>query len=326
MKTRNPGTLLIVLLVAGSLLAIALLVMTPHNISNLVSRPDPARDYGEAVSRAESLREKAAKDMNLQCRLRLMTHGGKTDRAVILVHGYTSCPQQFHELGKRLHVSGSNVLIAPLPHHGLLDRMTQEHSLLRAEELAEYADRVVDIGRGLGEEIVMMGISAGGVTTAWAAQKRDDIDLAVIISPAFGFKKVPTPLTAAVMNIFSILPDTFTWWDPELQAKTPSSYAYPRYSRRALTQILRLGFAVQEDMKRTSPEAKKIVVVFNPNDNEINNELTRKIVKRWQSHNADITTYEFDASLELGHDLIDPNQPNQKIEVVYPKLIELVGS
>ena len=325
MKTWNPGTLLIVLLVAGLLLAIALLVMTPHNISNLVSRPDPARDYGEAVSRAESLREKAAKDMNPQCRLQLMTHGGKTDRAVILVHGYTSCPQQFHELGKRLYVSGSNVLIAPLPHHGLLDRMTQEHSLLRAEELAEYADRVVDIGRELGEEIVMMGISAGGVTTAWAAQQRDDIDLAVIISPAFGFKKVPTPLTAAVMNIFSVLPDTFTWWDPERKAEAPLSYTYPRYSRRALTQILRLGFAVQEDMKRTSPEAKKIVVVFNPNDNEINNELTRKIVKRWQSHNADIATYEFDASLELGHDIIDPNQPNQKIEVVYPKLIELIN-
>lgn len=183
----------------------------------------------------------------------------------------------------------------------------------------------MDIARGLGEEVIMMGISAGGVVTAWAAQQRADVDMAVIISPAFGFKKVPTFLTAAVMNIFSVLPDTFTWWNPDLQVDTQPSYAYPRYSRHALVQILRLGFAMQQDITRNQPAAKKIVVVFNPNDNQINNALTHEIVKRWESQKATVTTYEFDASLKLGHDLIDPNQPNQKIDIVYPKLVELVN-
>jgi len=44
---------------------------------------------------------------------------------------------------------------------------------------------VVDIAQRLGEQVVMLGISAGGVATAWAAQNRSDIDLAVIISPVF---------------------------------------------------------------------------------------------------------------------------------------------
>ena len=325
-ERRNIGTMWIIIPIAVLLLAIVvLLVLIPHNISKLVSQPDPIRDYKEAISCADSLREKEAQDMNPLCRLQLMTRNRKVDRAVILVHGYTSCPQQFHELGKRLHASGDNVLIMPLPRHGLSNRMTEEHSLLRAEELTAYADTVVDIARGLGEEVIMMGISAGGVVTAWAAQQRADVDLAVIISPAFGFKKVPTFLTAAVMNIFSVLPDTFTWWNPDLQVDTQPSYAYPRYSRHALVQILRLGFAMQQDIKRNPPAVKKIVVVFNPNDNQINNELTREIVKRWQSHNANIITYEFDASLKLGHDIIDPNLPDQKVDSVYPKLIELAG-
>ena len=319
------GRISMIVLIAGIVLAAVVFILMPHAISNLVSHPDPVQDYEEAVRRAGSFREDEQQDMNPLCRLQLMTHGRKADRAVILVHGYTTCPQQFHELGKRFHASGDNVLIAPMPHHGLSDRMTGEHSLLRAEELAVYADTVVDIAQGLGEEVIMMGISAGGVTTAWAAQQRKDIDVAVIISPAFGFREIPTPLTAAVMNIFSVLPDKFTWWNPDLEADAPPSYAYPRYSRRALAQILRLGFAVQKDITRGSAGAKKIVVVFNANDNQINNKLTRDIVKRWQSHNANITTYEFDASLKLGHDIIDPNQPNQKIDIVYPNLVELVN-
>ncbi len=315
----------IIVLVTGILLVAVVFILMPHGISNLASHPDPVQDYEESVQRVDMFREHEPQDMNPLCRLQLMTHGRKTGRAVILVHGYTTCPQQFHELGKRLYDYGCNVLIAPLPHHGLADRMTEEHSLLKAEELAAYADTVVDIAQGLGEEVVMMGISAGGVTTAWAAQQRDDIDVAVIISPAFGFKQIPTPLTAAVMNIFTVLPDSFTWWDPILQADVPPSYAYPRYSKRALAQILRLGFAVQKDIGRNPPAAKKIVVVFNPNDNEINNELTRNIVQRWQSHSANVTTYDFDASLKLGHDLIDPSHLDQKIEIVYPKLVELIN-
>ncbi len=321
----NIRQMWIIVFVTGMLLAVVVFILMPRSISNLSSRPNPEQRYEDAVRRVDMFRGQEPQAMNPFCRLQLMTHDRKTDRAVILVHGYTSCPQQFHELGERLHASGCNVLIAPLPHHGLADRMTEKHSLLRAEELAVYADTVVDIAQGLGKEVVMMGISAGGVTTAWAAQQRDDIDVAVIISPAFGFREIPTPLTAAVMNIFSVLPDKFTWWNPVHKAEAPPFYAYPRYSRRALAQILRLGFAVQRDIGRNPPAAKKVVMVFNANDDQINNELTQDIVERWQSHNIDLITYEFDASLKLSHDLIDPSHPGQRIDIVYPKLVELIG-
>jgi hypothetical protein len=46
-------------------------------------------------------------------------------------------------------------------------------------------------------------------------------------------------------------------------------------------------------------------------------------VKLWQSRGASVNTYEFDASLKLDHDLIDPTQPHQQIDIVYPRLIEL---
>jgi alpha-beta hydrolase superfamily lysophospholipase len=252
-----------------------------------------------------------------------MTHTKKADRAIILVHGYTNCPQQFRALGQRFYDIGYNVLIAPLPHHGLADRLTEAHGQLTAEELAAYADKTVDIAQGLGEQVTMMGISAGGVTTAWAAQYRPDIDLAVIISPAFGFKQIPTPLTAAAMNLYTFLPNSFTWWDPVRQLQGSPEHQYPRYSTRALVQTLRLGFAIQAQAQREKPAAQKIVVVFNANDDSVNNVLTMDVVKNWQAHAANLTTYEFEASLKLGHDIIDPAQPYQQIDIVYPCLIEL---
>jgi hypothetical protein len=65
-------------------------------------------------------------------------------------------------------------------------------------------------------------------------------------------------------------------------------------------------------------------VVLNANDNAVNNPATLGVVRTWQKHGADVTTYEFKADLGLGHDIIDPGQPGQPIDIVYPRLIDLI--
>ena len=315
----------IFLLSTGLVILMAYIILTPWNIAPLSSHPRPAQNYTEALRLTEILRSEEPQGMNPLCKAQLMTHGKKAYRAIILVHGYTSDPQEFRELGQRFYDLGYNVLIAPLPHHGLADRMSVEHSKLMAEELAAYADRTVDIAQGLGEQVVMMGISAGGVTTAWAAQNRNDIDLAVIISPAFGFNKVPTPLTAAAMNVYTLLPDALEWWDPVLKENVLPTHDNPRYSRHALVQILRLAFVVQREAQLKPPTARKMIVVFNANDDMINNEMTMQMVNIWKEHQANLTTSEFESGLKLPHDLIDPAQPAQRIDIAYPRLMELIN-
>jgi esterase/lipase len=315
----------VVLFATGLILTIVVIVMIPRNISKLASHPHPVKSYSEALQRVEILRKRDIRQLNPLWQLELMSYGKKVDRAIILVHGYTSCPQQFYELGKRFYDLGYNVLIAPLPHHGFLDRMTESHGQLTAEELTAYADETVDIAQGLGEQVTMMGISAGGTTTAWAAQNRRDLDMALIISPFFGFRKIPTLFTGAVMNIFGFLRDKFVWWNPVLKDKEPPNYAYPQYSQHALVQILRLGFSVQAQARRSKPAAGKIAVVFNANDTMINNDLATDIIEYWGSHNANLTTYEFGRELLLQHDIIDSSQSAAKVDIVYTRLIKLVN-
>ena len=329
MRVNNKGNgkrkWRLLMLIPVVLLVIVLIILLPWNYFNLTAQPHPVQNYAEAVQRIDSLMASEGSGMNPLCQVQFMTHRAKTARAIILVHGYTNCPQQFHDLGQKFFDLGYNVLIAPLPHHGLADRMTEALSSLTAEEMIAYADETVDIAQGLGDKVTMMGLSAGGVTTAWAAQNRSDIDLAVVISPAFGFKQIPMPLTAAVMNVYGVLPDAFVWWDTVKQANLQPDYAYPRYSRHGLVQTLRLGFATQASIQSKPPAAKKLVIVFNANDTSVNNELTAQIVKNWQAQGANLSTYEFPASLKLGHDLIDPHDDNQNIAVVYPKLVDLAN-
>ena len=316
----------ILLFLFGILLALAGVLLIPWNLPKLASHPHPAGSYAEALRRIDALRDNEnAAAMKPCCRLQFMTHGRKTARTIILVHGYTNCPQQFHELGRRFFERGDNVLIAPLPYHGLADRMSTDQAKLTAEEMAAYTEEVVDIADGLGERVVMMGLSAGGVMTAWAAQHRHDLDCAVIIAPTLGFKPVPAPLTAPLMNVILTLPDGWSWWNDELKEKVPPPYGYPRCSKHALAEILRLGIVVEEAARQRPPAAGKIVTVFNPNDEAINDERTLQLVDLWKKHRANIASYTFAASLKIGHDIIDPNQPDQKIDIVYPKLIELCG-
>jgi carboxylesterase len=317
-----------VLLIVGIVSFIVFILFTPWNIAYLTSHPHPVQSYAEALQRIKALRIQEVPDMNPVCRLQFMTHDRQVKRVIVLVHGYTNCPQQFHEFGQRFYNLGYNVLLAPLPHQGLADRMTEEQAQLKAEELITYTDEMVDIAHGLGKQVVLVGFSGSGVTTAWAAQYRRDIDLAVIISPIFGFQQIPTPLTVPAANLYLALPNSFRWWDPSCQDSCQEdsgpTYAYPRYSTRALAEIVRLGSAVQVTAQRESPAAHSILVVTNANDPYVNNALTDAFVKVWREHNAHVTTYEFEAALRLGHDLIDPTQPDERIDIVYPRLIDLI--
>lgn len=313
-----------VLLTIILILSLILALFIPWRAWTLSSHPHPVKSYEEAARQIEILRSDRQSQMNPDCLLQFLTHGHKVQQAIILVHGYTSCPAQFGALGQQFFHLGYNVLIAPLPHHGLANRLSDEQGQLTANEIAVYADEMVDLAHGLGEKVSMAGISAGGVTTAWAAQNRSDLDTAMIISPAFGYQQIPTWLTAPVMNIILILPDTFEWWNPKVKGNLGPSHAYPRYSKHALAEFLKLGFAVQVKSWARPPAAHRIIVVTNANDTSVNNELTAEIVDHWQRSGTYIETYEFPLSLGLQHDLIDPQQPNQPIDATYTQLIDLI--
>ncbi|MFO7167068.1 MAG: alpha/beta fold hydrolase [Chloroflexota bacterium] len=292
----------------------------------LAAQPQPATSYDEALARLAALRGSEGPDVRDECRSTLMTHGGRAQRALVLFHGYTSCPRQFHELGQALFERGYNVLIPRMPGHGLSDRLTTQTANLTAAGLARYADEAVDIARGLGERVTVAGLSGGGVLTAWVAQERADVERCVSISPVVGVAVYPGWFTRPAARVLARAPNRFLWWDPQLREQAPGApYGYPRFATRGLAAFILLATWTLGEARRRPPAAQSIVVVTNGADASVSNVDTAQLVAAWQARaGSRVRTHEFSASLGLPHDLIDPRTPGAQVDLVHPVLIDLI--
>lgn len=299
----------------------------PLFVSNLVATPAPVTDYNASVAaiRARIADELADSSLNPNCASRLFTPGRRAERVVVFFHGFTNCPAQFVPLAERLAARGYAVYIPRLPRHGYADRLTDNLAGLTANELVSFTGQSIDLAQGLGAEVIVAGLSAGGTLAAWAAQQRDDVAQAVLIAPLFHIVGLPPFSIRPAASTILATPNFYMWWDNEARERAIGPpYAYPRYPVHAVGALLRLSFAVQDNATREPPAVRNILLVNNDADGAISNGATAAFGELWARNGASVRSYTFPAELNLDHDVIDPNHPKQRIDLVYPVLIGLI--
>jgi pimeloyl-ACP methyl ester carboxylesterase len=274
-----------------------------------------------ALSRVHALQGKEGSTVNPLCRTIFLGNEGRAARCFVLLHGFTNCPHQFAQLAQTLHESGDTVLVPRYPYHGLNDRLTSEPSRLTTEELIRFANDVTDIGQGLAREVVVAGLSLGGLLAMWLAQNRADVARAVAVSPVFGIRRLPTRLARWAART---LPDRYLWWDPRLKAELPPPYGYPRFSTRAYAALLGVSQLIEQAARSRRPKAGSIAVLVNANEPAIDNRATLRVVERWRARGASVDLRELPAELRLPHDLIDPGNPDGNVDLAYPIVLELL--
>src|SRR5215469_120067 len=292
----------------------------------LRSRPTPAADYSEALARFGKMEEEDGPEISTACRSILLTHGQGTEKAVVLFHGYTNCPQQFRELGQMLYEQGYNVLIPRLPRHGLADRKVENLSPLTAEELRECADASVDIACGLGRKVYVAGLSAGGTLSAWVAQNRSEVTRVVLIAPALGFTRYEgTRFQKALALLLPLLPDIRRYWhdfDPDALG-----HSYPGFSSWALGQLLRVSVATFAGALDQAPRVQDVALVTSRSDKAVSDYLVWQLIGLWRSRELfKFASVDFPQAMKIEHDMIDPANKNQQTEIVYPVLIRLLDA
>jgi esterase/lipase len=287
---------------------------------------DPATDYETAMTRFAQVQaqEKADETLNPVCRSKLLTHGSKTERVIVLMHGMTNCPQQFVDLAPRFYQQGYNVLMPRMPRNGLADANTDALKYLTATELRDSTNTWVDIARGLGEHVTYLGLSVGGLMAAWVAQYRSDVNKAVIIAPSFTISpRMGVGLSKATMRLFLILPNVMT--QRIMPFKDGPDHNYLGFATRGLGEMMRFGFTVYDASRTSRAAAQSVLVITNAADAAVNNKIVQQVAQRWQANGLErLDTYEFDARYKLLHDLIDPGQRDQKVDVSYPILLDLI--
>jgi pimeloyl-ACP methyl ester carboxylesterase len=262
--------------------------------------------YEAGMEIASSLTALDGPNVNPACFTRVYTHGRRTDRSLVLLHGFTNCPQQFDALGKHFHDLGWNVLIPRYPRHGYSDRLTTSISELHSDHLIAVANRAAQAGAGLGERLTVAGLSLGGILTGYLAQTNDGIERAVLIAPMLGLRPIPGWGLTTMTELALLLPNFYIWWDSRLREKIGPPHGYPRFSTRAYAALFKTGAALQKAARTSPPKARLIDVITNASEPRLDNRFTYQLIERWRRHGATVGTYEFPASDRLPHDLIDP--------------------
>jgi hypothetical protein len=318
----RTGLRILTILAALLLLGLAWL-LRPLPLEDLISAPAPAPSYDEARERwTRQQAAEATQPLHEGGRSIVLTHGHPTERVFVLLHGLTNAPRQFRALGEKLFATGANVVIPRLAHHGLADRLTDAHAALTAQDLIEYAEYGVDLAQGLGQRVIVVGLSISGISAAWLAQNRNDIDEVFLLAPFFGPAVVPDPLTPAFAAALVRLPNKMLWWDPRVRENLPGPpYAYPRFATRPLGEALRLGLDVAQN--NNPLKVQRLGLILTENDPAVNNRRTRRLLEQWRaaSPETEFFLHEFPAAENIPHDFIDPLQPDAHTEKINTLLV-----
>lgn len=271
--------------------------------------------------------QEAGLNLDPLCHSRLLSHRSKVARTIVYFHGFTSCPAQADALAEQLFALGYNVYLPRMHGHGLANPTPSDLDDFTADGLVAHTNAALDLAQGLGDDVTVMGLSAGGTLSAWAAQFREDVDRVVLVSPFFGPYVVPTWAMQAGTNVTRALPNIIFSWNP-LENATPEkasiSHALP--TTHALTEIMLVGWQVHAAAQTTPPAVPKISILLNDADVAVNNRQTLEIAAYWQEHGVTPTVTTLPFSARLPHDLINTRERGANVDLVYPALLELLGT
>ena len=310
--------MLIALAVLGFVSAV---LMMPVDTAPLPSSAHPRADYAQAIAAFDSLHAQEAPLVMEDGASLLLVHGQRTPRAIVLVHGLTNSPRQFRELAEQFHARGYNVVVLRLPLHGLRAGDVEALKALTAAKLRAYADQAVDIADGLGDTVLVLGLSTGGNVAAWMAHHRAEVKRIVVIAPALKLARLPAMLAAPSMNLADRMPNMTIRQKPDSSRR----HAYFGISTRALAETFRFGATVVREAAERAPLVADLALVTNGNDRTIDEHAALALADAWSRHGGvSVERFRFDPALALPHDLIDVSQRCGAPGVVYPVLIALV--
>jgi carboxylesterase len=290
----------------------------PTSVSSLGPHPKPARDY-EAATQLVQVFQHADSAVAIGGETIILVHGHRTPRAFVLFHGLTNSPRQFTKLAATLYDGGDNVFVPRLPEHALRGATTADLGRLTAESLRDVADAAIDLASGLGDTVVVLGVSLGGNVAAWTAQFRL-VNRVVIVAPALGLSHMSTVVETPVMNLMLRVPN----YSKKETADTLRPDRELGWSTRGVGQMLRLGAAIRRAADKHAPGARDIRVLVNAHDRTVNRDAIDELVEHWSAKGGHVSMFELADSLRLPHDIVDPDEATGNTRVTYPVILSFL--
>lgn len=107
----------------------------------------------------------------------------KTPYSIVYIHGFGASPMEGDPVHRFLAAHfGANLFATRLPEHGIIRENGMEY--LSAQALANAAGEAYQIGKSLGDKVIVVGTSMGGALGLLLASQQPDLHALVLYSPA----------------------------------------------------------------------------------------------------------------------------------------------
>lgn len=287
-----------------------------------------ASDWQISTDRIAALCERDTPMVAEPNRTLLLSQGSPTPTAVVLLHGYTNAPVQMREVARAYFDAGSNVLVPRVPFHGYTDPYTRELTNVTPKVLEEFSNQVVDAASGLGDDLLVVGLSLGGLLAGYMAKMRDEVSLATLVSPFIQPNAVPEWVNAPFDAVMGALPDIYSWWNPKLQEKeVAGTYATPKFSMKAVAAQIAFRRRLDSTPAGRTTKLERVVLVVNHADIAVRNDVARSFVENELAPLAKaVDIVEIEKSLGFTHDVFEPNGDNrERMDAVRDRLWPILG-
>ncbi len=269
--------------------------------------------FAEQESQFDDIRE----NNNKQLVWAYPNSNAKTPISIVYIHGFSASPAEIRPVpdivAERL---GANLFFTRLAGHGRTPEAMGEASYNKwINDTAE----ALEIGRRIGEHVIIMGTSTGGTLATWLAARQNplpDVAGLVMISPNFRMQAAGSDLLAGpwAQQILNLTVGEWRSFEPENEAQGQNwTTRYPSSVLLPLAELVR-------DTRNSDIAGIKIPALFmiSENDQVVSPEETRNIAGRWGGDTDVVVIENVDSASQhvLAGDIVSPGTTQEAADII----------
>ncbi len=107
----------------------------------------------------------------------------KTEYSIIYIHGFSATRQETVPLCDTIASNiKANLFYTRLTAHG---QTPEEFANVTVNDWLNDADEAIEIGKRIGNKVILIGMSAGSILVMWLADRNPDVSATILLSPVF---------------------------------------------------------------------------------------------------------------------------------------------
>ncbi len=243
----------------------------------------------------------------------------KTHYAIIYLHGFSSSRQETFPVADRVAKNiNANLFYTRLTGHGIGG---EAFSNITLNDWFNDANEALEIGKRIGDEIIIIAASTGAPLAVWASKRENLVSAMVLMSPNFGpaDKNAYLVLWPGGRIIARLLVGKYYSWKPENELH--ARYFTPKYRVEGLYPMMKLVKYGQTNDYSTFK--LPVLFLYNPRDNVIDLKEMRRVYESIGSKNKSIIAVTNASGHVLAGNILSPQSTDTVVEDI-TKFLESV--